>query len=139
MRFIKDDAAPFDAVQFGAIAVDQGITGNHQLLIFHRWLEGFFLGPFVAVVDQGFEAGAKAFHLPLPIAQHRSGTNQQRRRVKVVRFLQMQQKGNELNGFAQPHVVGQASSQSPPFQKGQPGRAPSLVRPQLAPESRWFF
>ena len=45
-----------------------------------------------------------------------------------------EQRGDELRGLAEAHVVGQAGAEAEPAEERQPARAPLLVGPQLAVE-----
>ena len=46
-----------------------------------------------------------------------------------------EQRGDELGGLAQAHVVGQAGAEAEPAEEREPAGAPLLVRPQLAVEA----
>lgn len=51
-------------------------------------------------------------------------------------MLQIQQQSDDLDRFAQAHVVGQTSSQAEPAQKSQPRDPRPLIRSQLGHEPR---
>ena len=70
----------------------------------------------------------------LPVADHRSGCDEQSGPGIGVARLVLQHRRQHLNGLAQPHVVGQARSEAEALQVCQPGEAAHLVAAQLAGE-----
>ena len=86
-----------------------------------------------AVVRQHGQVRREPGGLPLPVVDHRCWTDQQVGPVVALLAVQLQG-GQGLDGLAQAHVVGQAGSQSPVPQEGQPRAAQLLVGPELAGE-----
>ena len=83
-----------------------------------------------AMMDEHAQVGREARQLALPVAHHRGGTDQQRgTRLRVDAFVQQQR--DQLNRFAQTHIVGQTRAQTPLPQKHQPRQSHRLIRPQL--------
>ena len=79
--------------------------------------------------------GSKGGCFPFPVGEHGGGRHQQHRALQFLFGLEVLQEGQQLNGFAQAHVVGQASALVKAMQEGQPAQASLLVGPELAAES----
>ena len=73
------------------------------------------------------------FDLLLPVAQDRSGRDQQGRSLSRLPFEQ--QAGDHLDGLAQTHIVRQTAVQPQTFEILQPGHPTLLIFPQLAAQS----
>jgi hypothetical protein len=84
-----------------------------------------------AVVGVDLQLGGEAVQLSLPVAEHRHRAHDQRRTVGRIG----QQRGHELSGLAQAHVVGQAGAEPEPTEEGEPADAPLLVGAEPALEA----
>ena len=78
------------------------------------------------------EFGGEARRFPFPVGEDGGGRHQQHRPFEFVFGLEVLQEGQQLDGFAQAHVIGQAGPLIKAVQEGQPAQAPLLVGPQLA-------
>jgi len=82
--------------------------------------------PAGAVMDEHGQLGGEPADLAFPVAQHRHRAHHQRGAGRRVG----QDRGDQLGGLAQPHVVGEARPQAQPAEERQPGHAPLLVGAQ---------
>ena len=73
--------------------------------------------------------------LPLPVGEHGGGGHQQHGTLQFLLRLEVLQEGQQLDGLAQAHVVGQTGPLVEAMQEGQPAQAPLLVGAQLAGEA----
>ena len=78
---------------------------------------------------------SERFRLPPPVGEHRCGGHQQHRAFQFLLRFEVLQKRQQLNGFAQAHVVSQAGPLVEAVQEGEPAEAPLLIGPQLTAES----
>ena len=88
--------------------------------------------------DQRLQAWRKAFDFRGPVGEQRSGRHQQAwlllRRLALA--SEHEQQRRDLNGFAEPHVVGQASPEPELREQIEPAHAHLLVGPQRAVQRR---
>ena len=86
--------------------------------------------------NQQAQARGETFGLRRPVGQQRSWCHQQAGALRSGTFaFEHQQQRQHLNRLAQPHVVGQASTQPKPRQQIQPLHTCLLVGPQAGLES----
>ena len=96
---------------------DQVVAGQRRGRIFGRGGE-FFIRGFRRMRIENRQRRRKLLDFGLPIGDERSGHNQQARHAAVGSFRrrpsapERQQQGDDLNGFAQTHVVGQTRAQT---------------------------
>ena len=137
LGFVDHHPLPVDALEQLAIALQQAVAGEHQIHALKGFFEGLGAGwPARAVVLPHAQLGGEAVGFPLPVGEHRGGCHQQHRPFEFVFGLEVLQEGQQLDRFAQAHVVGQAGALVEAVQEGQPAQAPLLIGPQLAREAR---
>ena len=73
--------------------------------------------------------------LRLPVGDQR-GRHDEQTGAGLALLFQGEQQGDDLNGLAQAHVVGQAGAQAELRQEVQPAQAAVLVGPQLGAQPR---
>ena len=78
---------------------------------------------------------SERFRLPSPVGEHRCGGHQQHRAFQFLLRFEVLQKRQQLNGFAQAHVVSQTGPLIEAVQEGEPAEAPLLIGPQLTAET----
>ena len=138
LGFVDHHPLPVDAFEQFAVSLQQAVAGEHQIHALEGFLEGLGAGrPARAVVLLHPQLGGEAMGFPFPVGEHRGGRHQQHRALEFVFGLEVLQEGQQLDRFAQAHVVGQAGALVEAVQEGQPAQAPLLVWPQLAGEARW--
>ena len=136
LGFINHHPLPINAFQQLAIALQQAIAGEHQIHAFQGFFERFWAGgPPRAVVLAHAEFGGEARRFPFPVGEDGGGCHQQHRPFEFVFGLEVLQEGQQLDRFAQAHVIGQAGPLIKAVQEGEPAQAPLLVGPQLAGEA----
>ncbi len=85
------------------------------------------------------QVGGEPGRLPLPVADQRHRAQQQRRPGVWISLSFKGFHGQQLDGLAEAHVVGQATAQPQRGQERQPRQATSLVRAQRGGEAvRWI-
>ena len=84
-----------------------------------------------AVMHEHPELGREARELALPVAEHRHRADDERRAAGRVG----EERGDELCGLAEAHVVGEAGTEPEPSEERQPAGSPLLVRPKHAFEA----
>ena len=82
--------------------------------------------------DQRFQIRSKTLDLRGPIGQERCGRDEDTRLRRTLAFQDQQQR-EHLDGFAEPHVVRQACSQSQLRQQIEPADTHLLIRTQHCP------
>ena len=76
-----------------------------------------------AVMREYAQLGGEAGELGLPVAEHRHRTHDERWPVRGLG----QNRGDELSGLAEAHVVGQTRAEIEATQEREPSHAPLLV------------
>jgi len=109
LGLVDHQALPVDAFEQLAVPLQQAIAGEHQIHPLERLFEGLGAGgPARAVVLPHLELGGEAMGLPLPVGEHGGGCHQQHRPFEFLLGLEVLEEGQQLDRFAQAHVVGQA-------------------------------
>src|SRR4051812_34251120 len=80
------------------------------------------------------EAWGKSGNLRGPVREQRGRSNQKARFWHVTRLLQYQQQGQNLDGFAEPHVVRKASAKPELCKQMKPLHPCSLIGPKCSPQ-----
>ena len=111
---------PTSARRLG-VAADDAVGGDDQLVV-GEVVEG----AVGAVVAPHRYLGGEALGLALPVAQQRGRADHQRRPSPLAVVAQ-QVEGEDLDGLAQAHVVGEDAAQTEGGHLGQPRQAPLLV------------
>lgn len=81
--------------------------------------------------DQYARAGRKAFGFGGPVGQQGGWCDEDARTRIGLLALQDQEQREDLDRFAEPHVVGQTGAQFEPAEQVEPLRAGLLVRSKL--------
>ena len=87
--------------------------------------------PVGAVVDEHRHVRREPFELALPVPEHRHGTHDERRPGGVIG----DERGDELRGLPEPHVVGETRAEAEPPEEREPADAALLIRAQRAGEA----
>ena len=87
--------------------------------------------PVGAVVDEHRHVRREPFELALPVAEHRHGTHDERRPGRGIG----DERGDELRGLPEPHVVGEARAEAEPPEEREPADPALLIRAQRADEA----
>ena len=125
LGFIESNAMPVLPPQELVVAAGNAVAGDHNVVVGDGAEEFLVLFTLGAVVDQDFQVGGELFRLARPVANHAGGGDDQRRpylahlsckfrcgwfTFGVVAFGRFE--GEELQGFAQPHVVGEHGAEA---------------------------
>ncbi len=116
-----------------AVALQQRIRRNHDIVVDD--LFGLFV-PLQSVQQQAAQRRTKALRFALPVAQQTDRRDDERGPVQASGVFLDLNMGQRLQGFAQPHVVGQDARQRVLAQKLQPVQPLLLVGPQLGLHGR---
>ncbi|MMZ61401.1 hypothetical protein D1872_235490 [compost metagenome] len=84
--------------------------------------------PVAPMVNVQAQLRSEAVQFPLPVSQQRSGAHDQAGSGRIGQAVQ--QLRNDLDRFAEPHIVGQQSAESQLTHGRQPLEASFLVRPE---------
>ena len=145
LGLVENNAGPRYFLEQLKIAVQQGVTRQHQGMFAGLFAEGPALLPIQAVVDHHGQIGREPLGFLLPVADDGHGANEQRRAsgsFAIARGLTpparltigpvAPDEGQGLHGFAEPHVVGETGAKAPAAQEAEPGIAALLIGPQRA-------
>ena len=136
LGLVHDEAPPAHLPQHRCVQPGDSERGNDDVDASNRFLERLpGLDPLRPVVEAGRERRRETPRFALPVADHRSGCDEQRGPGIGVARLVFQHRRQHLNGLPQPHVVGQTCAETEALQVRQPGEAAHLVAAQPAGES----
>jgi hypothetical protein len=134
LSLIQNSEAPSDLRQ-GRNPQEGAVAGDRQIKL-HRLLRPELLDLIRrhrrGMDDRGLQAGGKFFDLRHPVGQQRRGGHEEagRRRPIVVGLSLHQQQRQNLDGLAEPHIIGKAGSKPQSRQQMHPLGADLLVGPQ---------
>ena len=142
LRLVEHHPAPFHLVEEVLVAGDQRIGAHHHVGARGDVHEAVALRAFQSVVEVHRELRRKARELAVPVAEHAHRRHQERRpdafrlggALGDVLSLRLQQ-GDQLDGLAEAHVVGQARAHAEALEEREPAHACALVGAQGALES----
>ena len=77
--------------------------------------------------DHHTQRWREARRLGRPVGEKRGGRNQEARRGVRLASIERQKQGEDLNGLAKTHVVGEAGAETELDEKGQPAYADLLI------------
>ena len=138
MCFVNHHPLPVLGFQQFAVPLQQAVAGEHQIHILQRFLQFDGCGGAArAVVLDHRQFLGERFRFPSPVGEHRGGSHQQHRSLQFLLCFEVLQKRQQLDGFAQAHVIGQAGPLVEAVQEGEPAQPSLLVGPQLATKSLW--
>lgn len=132
LRLVEDQQVEPPLAQLGGVAWQQGIGGQHQVVLVDA---GEVAAPTGAVQGQHAQIGSEALGLVQPVGDQAGGHHHQRRRVKPPGLLFQEHVGQRLQGLAQPHVVGQHAAAVEFAQGLHPAQAFELVGPQFGAQA----
>ena len=140
LRFVDHHPLPVLAVEEFAVPLQQAVAGEHKINV----LQGFFQGrrcgrPPGPVVLGDRQFGGERLRFTLPVRQHGGRSDKQHRTFQLLFCFEVLQEGQQLDGFAQAHVVGEAGALIKAVEEGQPTEASFLVGPELTAESFWCW
>ena len=118
-----------------AVARQQGVGRHHHVVAGHL---SSGIVPVLAVQHQHTQRGRKTFGLASPVAHQTDRGYDQRRAREATCFFLDQDMRKRLQGFAQPHVVGQDAAQAVVAKELQPVQALLLVRTHLGLQTRGY-
>ena len=129
LGLVERQHPPSERREEAAIAGQERVGGEHdvpdlQVDRFRRAVR--------AVVDHGAQAGGESVQLPLPVAEH--GRRADDQGGPVVLVTAVEQVGDQLDGLAEAHVVGEQRPKSELAHAHEPAQARLLVRTQEAVE-----
>ncbi len=111
LRLIQHHPPPADTLEQLGVFARQGVGRDEHIATTAGDREGvFFAGASAAMVDVGAYVRGEALDFLAPVADYRGGRNQQIRRSAETEFLFPHELGNDLDGLAQPHVIGQTAA-----------------------------
>src|SRR5258706_247893 len=87
------------------------------------------------VVDGDRELGRKALRLPLPRLRDGRRADEERRTDLLAALAREEERREELDGLAEPHVVRQARAEPASREEAEPADAAYLVRAERAVEA----
>jgi len=119
LRLVEHDAGPADFTQIGVVAVEQMVTGEHDVHALCLARKRIAVPALCAVMKPHAQVGREALALSQPVAEDRHRGGQQNRAAFAARFL-VQQKGQRLDRLAEAHVIRQARAEAPSTQECQP-------------------
>ena len=140
LGFVEGDAMPVLLPQELVVAAGNTVAGNHNVVVGDDAEKFLVFFAFGAVVDQDFQVGGEFFRLARPIADHAGGGDNQRWphlshlphrfhrgwfTFGAVAFGGFE--GEELQGFTQPHVVGEHGAEALAGHPIHPVHAAALV------------
>ena len=141
LRLVEDDATPVDPAQCLAIAGDERVRREDEVDVARRRSRARSRPSLSrAVVDVNAEAGREPRRFPLPVADQRHRADEQRRTEPLRRrhvLLLGDEKREQLDGLAQPHIVGEDPAEPEPVEVRKPADAALLVPAELGSEARW--
>ena len=136
---VEDDAPPGHPCQCLAIAGDQRIGREDEVDVPDRRRERVGVEPVRAVVDMNAEAGREPGRFTLPVADQGHRADEERRAEPFRRrnvHLLGDEEGEQLDGLAQPHIVGEDPAEPEPVEVRKPADAALLVPAKGGSEAR---
>ena len=135
LGFVEGDAMPVLLPQELVVAAGNTVAGNHNVVVGDGAEKFLVFFAFGAVVDQDFQVRGEFFRLARPVADHTGGGDNQRRphlshlprRFRCGWFAFGGFEGEELQGFTQPHVVGEHGAEALAGHPIHPVHAAALV------------
>ena len=133
LRLVQHDAPPRHLGDEPDVPRQHPVAGRDDGVLTGRLHEFGVPSAARTVMHHQRQVGREPGGLLAPVVDHRGRADQERRFLYA--FLSvLLDRGQGLDRFAQPHVVGQAGAQPPAPQEGQPGIAPLLVGAQRSAE-----
>ena len=135
LRLVENDSGPRDLFQLIDIAMQERIAGDDERVA--RGLLDEFLAACArqSMMDEHRKLGSKTRRFLPPVADHRSGADQEHRAVDAVGAVAFEQR-ESLDGLSEAHIVGQTGAQSVLSKESEPGESAHLIRPQSALKTR---
>ena len=134
LGFVEDDVVEFDVFEKGGVAAEGAVGGDDQIIV------GEMVGGFEAIdagVVENPQCGGEAFGFFLPVEDEGFGDDDEGRvqgsGFRVQEFTGGEE-GEDLHGFAEAHVIGEAAAEAEAFQESEPAQAIFLVGAELADE-----
>jgi hypothetical protein len=109
-----------------AVPVQEGVAGENKVKRLHFPAKGVAARPLPAVMNHDSKLGRETLCLFLPVTDDRRGTDEEHRPLFASVSIALDE-CQRLDRLTQPHVIGQASTQTPSPQKRQPRIAVNLL------------
>lgn len=137
LGFVEDDAVPGDFGKGGLVAMDEGVAGEDEIVLGGEGGEVLAAWAMGAVVEVDLELGEELGGLALPVAKDGGGADEEDGAAGQAgaALVAAGEQGEELDGFAEAHVVGQASAEAEVREEIEPGVATALVGAEFAGEA----
>ena len=128
LGFVQNGELPLPSEQRLMVPAHQRVSRQDQMMV-GDGVEP--LSAFGAVEDQQLELRREARRLAPPVSDQARGHDQQTGAVAALRQVTFRQQRERLDGFPQPHVVGERAAESGVRQCAEPAVARFLVRTQF--------